>query len=49
MLSWAGRAGGAVPYDLEIASTENTLTPVASTPADALRRASTRMAADIVS
>jgi hypothetical protein len=43
----AGRAGGTVTYDLEIASTENTLTPVASTSADALRRASIRVAGDI--
>jgi hypothetical protein len=36
-----------VAYDLGIASTENTLTPVASTSTDALRRASIRVAGDI--
>jgi hypothetical protein len=48
-VSRAGRASGTVAYDLEIASTENTLTSVASTTADALHRASIRVAADIVS
>jgi hypothetical protein len=43
-----GEAGGTVTYDLVIASTENTLSLVATTSADALRLASIALAADIV-
>ncbi len=44
-----GEAGGTVTYDFDIASTENTLSLVATTSADALRLASIGLAADIVS
>jgi hypothetical protein len=47
-LAGVGEAGGTVTYDLVIASTENTLTLVATTSADALRLASIALAADIV-
>jgi hypothetical protein len=46
-VSRAGRAGDTVAYDLEIASTEHALTPVASTFADALRPASIPVAGDL--
>jgi hypothetical protein len=44
-----GETGDTVTYDLEIVSTENALTLVATTSADALRLASVGLTADIVS